>query len=76
MVDGKVTTITLPETREVTTKADEALAFAQEISIADDAAYKIVGEFVIGLKAMRAQIRSLFYDGANGEKDKGQIPPR
>ena len=70
----EVRALALPETGEVTTKADDALAFAEEIKVTDDHTYKVVGEFVVGVKKIRKEIRSLFYDGAEGEKDRGQVP--
>lgn len=70
----KVTTIALPDTTTIKAQADDALAFSKEIKVTDSETYKIAGEFLAGLKAMRGVLKATFYDGVNGERDMGPIP--
>lgn len=72
MVDGEM--IEQPDDGEMREKSNDALTFANEIAIADDEDYKVVGEFVVGLKDVRKRIKSLYYDGVDGTKGRGPVP--
>lgn len=73
MADGKMIPA-VPSSQELSQETSEAVAFANEVKITDDASYKIVGEFIVGLKAVRKRIKSIFYDSKTGEKGKGHVP--
>ena len=70
----EVTTIAIPDTTVIKAQADDAIAFAKEVKVADSETYKIAGEFLAGLKAMRGVLKATFYDGVNGERNMGPIP--
>jgi len=74
MADGEIIPA-VPSSAELKTETSEAVEFANEVAVIDDATYEIVGEFIVGLKVVRKRIKSIFYnDPKTGEVGKGHVP--